>query len=87
VFAYRDASQNKEYYSLQYLSRDSDEPGPVTLRSELGALISSKRLRGERATLVSSERLTDESWKEIPLGFLLEVSEDLEPRIEPVRQR
>jgi glutamine amidotransferase class II-like protein len=84
LYAYRDGRQNKQDYPLHYLSRDPDEPGPGTLKSEFGALISSKQLRGERATLVSSEALTHEMWKEILPGFLLAVSADLEPQLERV---
>jgi len=85
LYAYRDATVNQNYYSLNYLSRDPSEPFPLTLESEVGALLSSKLLRGERALLVSSETLTDEPWKEIPLGFLLRISSDLEPELEKIR--
>jgi predicted glutamine amidotransferase len=85
LYAYREAGHDHDYYSLHYLSRDPRDPSPETLESELGALISSKSLRGERATLVSSETLTNEAWKEIPLGYLLAVSADLELQLERVR--
>ena len=85
LYAYREARVNRDYYSLHYLPRDSHDPLPPTLESELGALISSKKLRGERALLVCSERLTREAWREIPPGSLLAVTPDLEPQLERVR--
>ena len=84
--AYRDASKRHDYYSLYYLQRDPALSKPETMRSkELGALISSKSLRGERAVLICSERLTEEAWNEIPLGYLLMVSSKLEPRLVEAR--
>lgn len=85
MYAYREARLNRDSYSLHYLSRTSHEQFPPTLDSELGSLISSKKLRGERAILVCSERLTREDWREIPPRSLLAVTADLEPHLERVR--
>lgn len=79
LFAYRDASQNSQYYSLYYLDRNPTRKGLLQYHSkEINALIKSKALRGERAILVCSEKLTEEKlWKEIPLGCLLIVDSEL----------
>lgn len=82
LFAYRNASMNRAYYSLYYLSRDPQQASPEELNSkEVGALLRSKTLRGEKAVLVCSERLTEEAWHEIPLGNLLVVGDDLVPQL------
>jgi glutamine amidotransferase len=86
LYAYRNASKNRDYYSLFYLRRDLQAQGLEELRSkEVQALLCSKALRGEKAVLVCSEKLTDEAWKEIPLGSLLVVSEDLSPQVVEVK--
>lgn len=82
LYAYRNASKNEDYYSLFYLRR---QPGPADLEelrsAEVHTLLRSKALRGESAVLICSERLTDEDWKEVPLGNLLVVGDDLSPRL------
>jgi glutamine amidotransferase len=82
LYAYRNASRRKEYYSLFYLRRAPIDSQLEELRSkEVKALLHSKALRGERAVLECSERLTEESWQPIPLGHLLEVNGELVPRL------
>lgn len=78
IYAFRNASQNPDYYSLYYLVRAPSGHGSDKFRSdEVGALLHSKCLRRERAVLVCSEKLTGEAWKQIPMGYLLSVDENL----------
>ncbi len=78
IYAYRDCSKNYDYYSLFFLDRDPGSNGPECFRSkQVSSMLSSKSLRGERAILICSEKLTEEAWREIPLGYLLSVDEDM----------
>ncbi|MGC8720724.1 MAG: class II glutamine amidotransferase [Thermodesulforhabdaceae bacterium] len=81
LYAYREASQSYNYYSLYSLSRDSRQPGPVSFESKVGALLESKSLNNERAVLVCSEKLTQEEWLEIPLRHLLVISSNLKTNL------
>jgi glutamine amidotransferase len=69
LYAYRDATQQEEYYSLFSLRHTSGGGPPVT-----GA-----------AVLVCSEQLTDDAWNEIPMGRLLTIAADLTSELVAVR--
>jgi glutamine amidotransferase len=86
VYAYRDASKDAQYYSLFYLCRNPQTPGPLEFRSkEVDVLFQSKSLQEEQAILICSEKLSDEDWKEIPLGSLLSISKDMIPRLMEIK--
>jgi glutamine amidotransferase len=86
LYAFRDASERHNYYSLYALARNPLDGQLEQFRStEVGALLLSKALRGEKAFLVCSERLTSEDWKPLELGHLLIVPESLVPTTVKVR--
>ncbi|MEM2979456.1 MAG: class II glutamine amidotransferase [Methanomassiliicoccales archaeon] len=79
LYAFRDASSNRNHYTLYFLKRCSKESGPYEHNSSTGQLIRSKSLWGEEAVLISSEKLTDdEKWEELKLGELLVVDSNLD---------
>jgi glutamine amidotransferase len=78
LYAFRYSRDSKHYYSLYYLRRDPADQGLTELRSkETQLLIQSKSLRGEKAVLVCSEQLTEEDWKEVLFGYLLQIDQGL----------
>jgi len=79
LYAFRDARRNESYYSLYYLERDPNKYQPFEYMSEeTKQLLRSKSLLGEKAVIFSSEPLTKgESWREIEIGELIVVDEDL----------
>lgn len=86
LYAYRNASANRGYYSLYYLSRPPVERGPFSTQAtaEIEALIHSKALNNESAVLVCSEKLTKENWQEMRLGHLLAISPALQVSLHPM---
>ncbi len=87
LYAYRDAKESPSYYSLFYLERTRHEGTYQSLvrQTSVKALLESKALKSEEAVLVCSERLTQEHWREVPNGYLLEVNEALQVALHPVR--
>lgn len=84
LYAYRDASENHNYYSLYYLERNPEiTQGLDLLSAETRELIRSKKLAGERAVVIASEKMTGEDWIEIAIGQLVRLNRDL--RIEKVK--
>ncbi len=78
LYAYREAAQNVNYYSLFYLDRSSPGNSPLyASSSEVGSLLESKQLNNEKAILICSEKLTDEDWNDIPLEHLLVLNNNL----------
>lgn len=87
LYAFREAQERPDYYSLYYLLRDPRTSGPDQWHShEVRALLHSKGLRGERAVLICSEKLTEETWEEIPMGHLLVVDKKLTQQLLPMRR-
>lgn len=87
LYAFREAQERPDDYSLYYLLRDPQTSGPDQWHSdEVRALLHSKGLRGERAVLICSEKLTEETWEEIPMGHLLVVDEKLTLQRVPMRR-
>ena len=71
IYAYRDANNNKEKYSLYYLKRIKNENPLFESKSEkTKQILSSKLLNNEKAILICSEKLTDEKWILIELNKL-----------------
>jgi glutamine amidotransferase len=86
LYAFRDAAERHNYYSLYFLARDPLDSQLERFQStEVGTLLHGKALRGEKAVLVCSERLTSEDWKPLEMGHLLIVPESLVPTSVKVR--
>ncbi|OIN98060.1 class II glutamine amidotransferase [Candidatus Desantisbacteria bacterium CG_4_10_14_0_8_um_filter_48_22] len=79
LYAYRDASENKNYYSLYFLERKPQKGKEFNFKSKAtNQLMHSKCLLGEKAVLFCSEKMTEEEWQEIELGKLFIVDPKLE---------
>ena len=78
LYAFRYTGTDQEKYPLYWLKREPSKPEPIEfVFQETSAVMQSKSLQGEKAVLVCSEKLTRENWSEIPLGFLLEINQNL----------